>query len=67
MHEPFKKAIRDDSSLAHAAIVHDPFHVIKRAREAITELRRSIFFRAGPELREIGRGSLARAPLLGPQ
>lgn len=57
MHEPFKKAIRDDSALAHVAIVHDPFHVIKRAGEAITELRRSIFFRAGPELREVGRGA----------
>lgn len=57
MHEPFKKAIRDDSALAHAAIVHDPFHVIKRAGEAITELRRSIFFRAGPELRQVGRGA----------
>jgi transposase len=57
MHEPFKKAIRDDAAISHAAIVHDPFHVIKRAGEAITELRRSIFFRAGPQLREVGRGS----------
>lgn len=57
MHEPFKKAIRDDPRLAHAAIVHDPFHVIKRAGEAVTELRRSIFFRASPELREVGRGT----------
>jgi transposase len=57
MHEPFKKAVRDDADLAHAAIVHDPFHVMKRAGEAITELRRQIFFRAGPELRAIGRGT----------
>lgn len=57
MHEPFKKAIREDSALAHAAIVHDPFHVIKRAGEAVTELRRSVFFRAGPKLREVGKGS----------
>lgn len=57
MHEPFKKAIRDDPALAHAAIVHDPFHVIKRAGEAITEMRRAIFFRASPGLREIGRGA----------
>jgi len=57
MHEPFKKAIRDDPALAHAAIVHDPFHVIKRAGEAVTELRRAVFFRAGPELREAGKGS----------
>ena len=57
MHEPFKKAIREDPALAHAAHVHDPFHVIKRAGEAVTELRRSIFFRAGPELRAIGKGT----------
>jgi transposase len=57
MHEPFKKAVRDDTALAHAAIVHDPFHVIKRAGEAITELRRSIFFRASRKLREVGRGT----------
>jgi transposase len=57
MHEPFKKAIREDQALAHTAIVHDPFHVIKRAGEAVTELRRSIFFRAGPALREVGKGS----------
>ena len=57
MHEAFKKAVRADPALAHAAIVHDPFHVMKRAGEAITELRRQIFFRAGPEKRVIGRGA----------
>lgn len=57
MHEPFKKAIREDPALAHAAHVHDPFHVIKRAGEAVTELRRAVFFRAGPELRAIGKGT----------
>jgi transposase len=57
MHEPFKKAVREDTALAHAAIVHDPFHVIKRAGEAVTELRRAVFFRAGPKLREVGKGS----------
>lgn len=57
MHEPFKKAIREDPALAHAAHVHDPFHVIKRAGEAVTELRRAVFFRAGPEMRAIGKGT----------
>jgi transposase len=57
MHEPFRKAIREDPALAHAAHVHDPFHVIKRAGEAVTELRRSVFFRADPELRAIGKGT----------
>jgi len=57
MHEPFKKAVRDDPQLAHAAIVHDSFHIIKRAGEAVTELRRATFFRAGPELRAVGKGA----------
>jgi transposase len=57
MHEPFKKAIREDPALAHAPLVHDPFHIIKRAGEAITELRRSVFFRGGPELRVAGKGT----------
>jgi transposase len=57
MYEPFKKAIRGDPALAHAALVHDPFHVMKRAGEALTELRRAVFFRGGPELRAIGKGT----------
>lgn len=56
MHEPFASAVRADSDLTHAAIVHDPFHVMKRAGQAIDELRRSVLFRAGPELRALGRG-----------
>lgn len=57
MHEAFKNAVINDKQLAHVAIVHDPFHVIKRANEAIDELRRSIFFRAGPDMRALGRGT----------
>ena len=56
MHRPFMNAIREDAALAHVAIVHDPFHVMKRAGDAISELRRKVFFRAGPELRAAGRG-----------
>ncbi|MCW5789822.1 MAG: transposase [Polyangiaceae bacterium] len=48
MHRPFFNAIRGDDVLAKVPFVHDPFHVIKRAGEAVSELRRSIFFRAGP-------------------
>lgn len=62
MHEPFKKAIRHDAALSHAAIVHDPFHVIKRAGEAITELRRSNFFRAS----KLARGYQLIEELRGP-
>lgn len=57
MHAPFRKAVREDPELAHVPVVHDPFHIMKRAGEAISELRRQIFFRAGPELRAVGRGT----------
>ena len=57
MHRPYLNAVRADPELAHAAVVHDPFHVMKRAGKAISDLRREIFFRAGPELRAVGRGA----------
>lgn len=57
MHRPFANAILADGDLAHAVRVHDPFHVMKRAGEAITELRREVFFRASPEMRQLGRGT----------
>jgi transposase len=57
MHDAFKYAVQHDTDLEHVAIVHDPFHVMKRANEAIDELRRSVFFRAGPEMRAVGRGT----------
>ena len=56
MHEAFKNAVTNDPKLKHVEIAHDPFHVIKRANEAIDELRRAVFFRAGPEMRALGRG-----------
>lgn len=56
MHEPFANAVRNHPGLKHVAIVHDPFHVMKRAGEAVDELRRQVLFRAGPELRALGRG-----------
>jgi transposase len=57
MHRPFWNAIKADKKLAHVAIVHDPFHVMKRAGEAVSQVRKDAFFRAGPEQRRIGRGS----------
>lgn len=56
MHEAFKNAVQNDPQLKHVAIVHDPFHVMKRANKAIDDLRRAIFFRAGPDMRALGRG-----------
>ena len=57
MHRPFMNAIREDPALKHVAVVHDPFHVMKRAGDAVTELRREVFFRGGKEMRAIGRGT----------
>lgn len=57
MHQAFANAIRNDPALKHVAIVHDPFHVLKRVGEAVTEVRRATFFRAGAELRAVGRGT----------
>lgn len=57
MHRPFFNAIRADDDLSHVAIVHDPFHIMKRAGEATDELRRTVFFRAGPTMRGIGAGA----------
>lgn len=57
MHRAFENAIRSDSALAHVSFVHDPFHVMKRAGDALSELRRAVFFRASPEMRAIGRGT----------
>jgi len=57
MHAPFMAAVLGDPAMAHVAIVHDPFHIIKRVGEAVSEVRKDAFFRADPEKRAIGRGS----------
>lgn len=54
MHRPFLNAIED--KLPHAAIVFDKFHVLQHAADAVDEVRRNEFFRAGPVMREYGRG-----------
>ncbi len=56
MHRAYWNAVDNTPGLEHAAIVHDPFHVLKLAGHALDELRREVFFRAGPELRAVGRG-----------
>ena len=40
MHRPFLNAVREDPVLRRIPVVHDPFHIMKRAGEALTELRR---------------------------
>lgn len=56
MHRPFLNGIRNDPDLAHVAVCHDPFHIMKRGGEALDELRRQVFFRANKDMRRIGRG-----------
>jgi transposase len=57
MHRAFWNAVDETRGLEHAAIVHDPFHVMKLANDVIDEVRRQVFFRGGPELRALGRGT----------
>ena len=57
LHRAFWNAVDNTKGLEHVAIVHDPFHVIKLANACLDELRREVFFRAGPEMRRIGRGT----------
>lgn len=56
MHRAYWNAVDNTPGLEHAAIVHDPFHILKLAGQALDELRREVFFRASPELRAVGRG-----------
>ena len=48
MHAPFYEAVDQAPGLEHVAIVHDAFHIMKRVGEAIDDVRRAVFFRAGP-------------------
>jgi transposase len=57
MHAPYLAAIRNDPVLTKVPVVHDSFHLLKRAGEAMDELRREYFFRAGGQLRAVGRGT----------
>jgi transposase len=54
MHQPYLAAIRE--TLPKAAVVFDKFHVLQHAADALDEVRRHELFRAGAELRELGRG-----------
>jgi len=56
MHRPFWNAVDNTRGLEHAAIVHDPFHIMKLAGAMLDELRRDVFFRASAEMRTIGTG-----------
>jgi transposase len=64
MFEAFRLAVRETPGLEHVAIAHDPFHVTKLAITALDEMRKQVFFRAGPELRKLGGGHGRRWLLL---
>jgi transposase len=54
MHRPYLNAVA--AVLPRAEIVFDKFHVLQHASEALDEMRRQEFFRAGPAMRAHGRG-----------
>ena len=54
MHQAYLNAIA--TKLPRAEVVFDKFHVLQHASRAIDEVRRNEFFRAGPIMREYGRG-----------
>ena len=54
MHRPYVNAVAE--VLPQAAVVFDKFHVLQHASDAIDEVRRQEFFRAGPVMRKFGRG-----------
>jgi transposase len=55
MHRPYLNAV--GAVLKLAEIVFDKFHVLQHASAALDEVRRQEFFRAGPAMREHGRGT----------
>jgi transposase len=56
LHRAYWNAVDGVRGLEHAAIVHDPFHVMKLAGQMLDELRREVFSRAGAVLRAGGAG-----------
>jgi transposase len=54
MHRPYLNVVAE--VLARAEAVFDKFHVLQHASAALDEERRQEFFRAGPVMREHGRG-----------
>ena len=55
MHRPYVNVVSE--VLPKAATVFDKFHVLQHASAALDDVRRQEFFRAGPVMREHGRGT----------
>jgi len=54
MHRGYRNAVA--AVLPKAEVVFDKFHVLQHASDALDEVRRQEFFRAGDVMREYGRG-----------
>jgi len=54
MHRPYLNVVAE--VLTKAETIFDKFHVLQHASAALDEVRRQEFFRAGPVMREHGRG-----------
>jgi transposase len=54
MHRPYLNAVARE--LPKATVVLDKFHVLQHAGQALDDVRRQEFFRAGPVMRRLGRG-----------
>ena len=54
MHEPYRASL--EQWAPQCRLVYDKFHVMKRANEAVSEVRRAEFFRKGGAARELIRG-----------
>jgi transposase len=54
MHQPYRNAV--SAVLPQAETVFDKFHVLQHASNALDEVRRQEFFRAGTVMRAYGRG-----------
>lgn len=54
MHRPYLNAVT--AVLPRADTVFDKFHVLQHAGAALDDVRRQEFFRAGPVMRDVGRG-----------
>lgn len=54
MHRPYLNAV--GTVLPQAEVILNTFHVLQHASAALDDVRRQQFFRAGPAMREHGRG-----------
>ena len=54
MHEPYRLSM--EQWVPRCSLIYDKFHVMKRANDAVAEVRRAEFFRKGGAARELFKG-----------